>query len=178
MFEVSLTELFYPEHPFEIFIRGTITYLALVIILRLLPRRGVGSLSITDLLVIVVIADAAQNALSGGYKSITEGIILVVTIIGWDYALDLMSYRFPIVRRLLHSRPLLLVRDGKAINRSLKLEALTNDELLSHLREQGVENLEEVKRAYLEDDGQISIIRRHIGDTSRRAQKRKTESRK
>ncbi|HEY7750430.1 MAG TPA: YetF domain-containing protein [Aestuariivirgaceae bacterium] len=178
MFEVNLMELFYPARPFEIFIRGTITYLALVVILRLLPRRGMGSLSIADLLVIVVIADAAQNALSGGYKSITEGIILVVTIIGWDYTLDLMSYRFPAVRRLLHSRPLLLVRDGKAINRNLKLEALTTDELLSHLRQQGVENLGEVKRAYLEDDGQISIIKRHIQDNSRRSQKRKTEPRK
>jgi uncharacterized membrane protein YcaP (DUF421 family) len=161
LFTIDFQALFIPTHSIaEMLVRGTIMYLALVAIMRLLMRRGVGALSIADLLVIVVIADAAQNAFSKQYQSITEGIVLILTIIGWDYALDTLSYKFPAVRRFLHSQPLLLVRDGKVIRRNMKQESLTEQELMSHLRLQGIENLSEVKKAFLEDDGQISVIRK------------------
>jgi len=123
-------------------------------------KRRTGSLSITDLLVIVVIADAAQNAFSKEYRSLTEGILLVMTIVFWDHVLDRLSYRYPAVRNMLRSPPLLLVRNGKALKQNMRQEALTKEELLSHLRQQGVERLDEVDRAYLEDDGQISVIKK------------------
>src|SRR5262245_31716058 len=95
----------------EMFLRGTIVYLFLFFILRIL-RRESGAIGISDLLLIVIIADAAQNAMSSDYKSVTDGIILVGTIAGWDYFLDWISYRFPSVRPLLRSAPLLLIKDG------------------------------------------------------------------
>ncbi|MGH6873683.1 MAG: DUF421 domain-containing protein, partial [Aestuariivirgaceae bacterium] len=126
LYEVDIQTLFIPTHSIaEMVVRGTIMYLSLVIILRMLMRRGVGALSIADLLVIVVIADAAQNAFAKQYQSVTEGIVLVLTIIGWDYALDMLSYKSAAVRRFLHSAPLLLVRDGKAIKSNMKRESLT-----------------------------------------------------
>ena len=161
IFGLDLVELIVPTHSLlEIMVRGTVMYLALVLVLRFLMKRRTGSLSITDLLVIVVIADAAQNAFSKEYRSLTEGILLVMTIVFWDHVLDRLSYRYPAVRNILHSPPLLLVRNGKALKQNMRQEALTEEELLSHLRQQGVESLDEVDRAYLEDDGQISVIKK------------------
>ena len=141
----------------EIFLRGTVVYLFLFFILRML-RRQAGAIGISDLLLVVLIADAAQNAMSSDYKSITEGLILVGSIAFWDYFLDWLGYRFPSVRRLLRPPPLLLVKDGRLQRRNMRQEMITEDELMGKLRKQGVERIEEVKKAYMEGDGEISVI--------------------
>jgi uncharacterized membrane protein YcaP (DUF421 family) len=144
---------------FEIFVRGTITYLFLFLVLRIL-RRQAGTIGIADLLVVVMIADAAQNAMGSDYRSVTEGIVLVATIAGWDYFLDWLAFRFPPLQRVLSPPPLLLIRDGKIMRRSLQKEMITREELMSHLREAGVEDVSNVKKAYLEVDGRFSVITR------------------
>jgi uncharacterized membrane protein YcaP (DUF421 family) len=141
----------------EIFLRGTIVYLFLFFILRLL-RREAGVIGISDLLLVVLIADAAQNAMSSDYKSITDGLILVGSIAFWDYFLDWLGYRFPSVRGLIRPPPLLLIKDGRLQRRNMRREMITEDELMGNLREHGVERIEEVKKAYLEGDGRISVI--------------------
>jgi len=141
----------------EIILRGTFVYLVLFFILRLL-RREAGALGISDLLVVVLIADAAQNAMASEYKSITEGAILVGTIATWDYFLDWLGYRFPRVQRLLRPAPLPLIKDGRMLKRNMRQEMITEEELMGQLREQGVEDVKEVKKCYLEADGQISVI--------------------
>src|SRR5690625_4703966 len=84
--------IFVPTEPlFDVVIRGTIMYWALFLLLRFVIRREVGELGITDLLVVVLLADAAQNALSGDYKSIPEGIVLVAVIAGWAYLINLLK---------------------------------------------------------------------------------------
>ena len=173
LLEIDVVELLVPTRSLaEIAVRGTVMYLALVVILRFVMKRRTGSLSIADLLVIVVLADAAQNAFSSDYRSLTEGVLLVMTIVFWDYALDRLSYRYPAVRHFIHSSPLLLVRKGKLVRQNLRKEALTDQELRSHLRQQGVENLSEVKSAYLEDDGQISVIREARSSGKQRPKKK------
>src|SRR5262245_30297350 len=141
----------------EIFLRGTIVYFFLFFILRLL-RREAGAIGISDLLLVVLIADAAQNAMSSDYKSITDGLILVSSIAFWNYFLDWLGYRFPSVRRLLRPSPLLLIKDGRMQKRNMRQEMITADELMGNLREQGIERIEEVKKAYMEGDGRISVI--------------------
>lgn len=141
----------------EIFLRGTAIYLFLFFVLRLL-RREAGALGISDFLVVVLIADAAQNAMASDYKSITEGILLVSTIVFWDYFLDWLGYRFPLMQRLLRPAPLLLIKDGQLQRRNLKEEMITQEELLGQLREQGVESMKEVRKCYLEADGHVSVI--------------------
>jgi uncharacterized membrane protein YcaP (DUF421 family) len=143
----------------EIFLRGTIMYLFLFIVLRLL-RREAGAIGISDLLVVVLIADAAQNAMANDYKSITEGIVLVSTLAFWDYFLDWLSYQYPAVQRLLRPPPLLLIKDGRIQRRNLRLEMITEEELMAKLREQGIEQVEEVKQSYIEGDGTISVIKK------------------
>lgn len=144
-------------HLGEVFLRGTVVYLFLFTLLRVV-RREAGALGISDLLVVVLIADAAQNAMASEYKSITEGLVLVATIVFWDYFLDWLGYRFPGVRRVLRPAPLLLIKDGRIQRRNLRQEMITEEELMGQLREQGVESVEQVKKSYMEGDGQISVI--------------------
>jgi uncharacterized membrane protein YcaP (DUF421 family) len=142
----------------ELILRGSLTYLVLFILLRFFLKRVTGTLSIGDLLIIVLVADAAQNAMSAGYTSLTDGLILVATIIFWSYALDWLAYHFPVFESLLHPSPVPLVRDGKMIARNMRRELITVDELMSNLREQGVKDLKEVKSASMEGDGRISVV--------------------
>jgi uncharacterized membrane protein YcaP (DUF421 family) len=161
LFDIEFRELFVPTHSIaEAIVRGSLMYLALFLTLRFFMKRRTGSLSIADLLVIVVIADAAQNAFAKDYRSITEGIVLVLTIVFWDRTLDWLSFNYPSIRRFLHSPPLLVMRKGRMIRKHMEQESLADDELMRHLREAGIEDLSEIERAYLEDDGRISIIRR------------------
>ena len=169
--QIDWRSVFVPSlHIGEIILRGTIVYLFLFLVFRVL-RRGAGALGISDLLVVVLIADAAQNAMASDYKSITEGLILVATIVFWDYFLDWLGYRIPLVRRLVHPAPLLLIKDGRLQRRNLRQEMITEEELRGQLREQGVETLEGVKRSYMEADGHISVIKK---DGETRGQKKRT----
>ena len=152
--------IFIPTLPVaEIFLRGTVVYLFLFFLLRFL-RREAGELGISDLLVIVLIADAAQNAMASDYTSITEGLILVSTIAFWDYFLDWISFKSPLMRRLLRSQPLLLIKDGRLIPRNLKREMIHEEDLLGQLREHGVARITDVQRCYLESEGRISVVKR------------------
>jgi len=142
----------------EVFLRGTLVYLLLFFILRFL-RREAGGLGISDLLVVVLIADAAQNAMGSEYKSFTEGAVLVGTIAGWDYFLDWLGFRFPAVQRLLRAAPLTLVKDGEMLRRNMRREFITEEELLSLLREQGIDDVRDVKKCCLEGDGRVSVVK-------------------
>jgi uncharacterized membrane protein YcaP (DUF421 family) len=149
----------------EIFLRGTAVYFLLFAFLRVL-RRESGAIGITDLLVVVLIADAAQNAMAGEYVSITEGALLVGTIAVWDYTLDWLGYHSRFVARVLRPAPLMLVRDGRMLRRNMRRELITEDELLSQLRQQGVGDVSEVEEACLEGDGRISVIKKESGKDS------------
>lgn len=142
----------------EIVLRGSVVYLALYLMLRLVLKREAGTTGMTDLLVIVLIADAAQNAMAAEYRSITDGLILVATIVGWAHVLDLLAFRFPRLARFIDPHPLLLVKDGEILRRNLRRELITEEELLSQLRENGVADIADVRRAYMEPDGQFSVV--------------------
>jgi uncharacterized membrane protein YcaP (DUF421 family) len=155
---VDWVDTFAPKTPLlEIFVRGTVVYLALFFLLRIVLKRESGTTGITDLLVIVLIADAAQNAMADDYRSITDGLLLVATIIGWSYLLNLISYFIPATERWIRPQPLPLVRDGQFLHRNMRRELLTEEELLGQLREQGVDDLSRVREMRMESDGQFSI---------------------
>jgi uncharacterized membrane protein YcaP (DUF421 family) len=149
--------------PLEIFVRGTVIYLALFAMLRFLLKRESGTTGVTDLLVVVLIADAAQNAMAGQYTNITDGVLLVAVIIGWSFLLDFIAYHVPAAARIIRPQPLLLVRDGRILPRNLRRELLTEEELRGLLREQGVDNLARVREARMESDGQVSVTTRSGG---------------
>jgi uncharacterized membrane protein YcaP (DUF421 family) len=152
-------KIFYPNTPLlEIFIRGTVVYLGIFIMLRVVLKREAGSVGMTDLLVIVLLADAAQNAMADNYESVTDGIFLLIVIISWSHVLNFLGYYFPKFQRLINPPALLLVVRGRMIKKNLRKEFITEDELLSQVREQGLSNIQEVKEAYIESDGRISVI--------------------
>ncbi len=155
----------------EIILRGTIVYIFLFFLMRVM-RRESGSIGITDLLVVVLIADAIQNAMSAEYKSLTEGAVLVATIAFWDYLLDWLGYRFPKLQRILHPPPLTLIKDGRMITKNMRKEMITEEELMSQLREEGVENISDVKKCFLEGNGHISVIKNDDKSDTRNKQKR------
>jgi uncharacterized membrane protein YcaP (DUF421 family) len=164
--------VFVPKTPIaEIVVRGTIVYLVLFTLLRFILKRQSGTLGVTDLLVVVLIADAAQNAMAGEYRSVPDGIVLVVTIIFWSFALDWLGDRFPAVGRFVHPPPLELVRDGKMLRRNMRRELITTEELMGQLREQGIDELSQVKSARMEGDGHISVVTR---DKKRHGKPKKT----
>ncbi len=156
----------------ELALRGTLVYWLLFLIFRFVLRRDVGAVGIADILLLVIVADAAQNAMSGGYTTFTEGAILVLTIVAWNWLLDWLSFRYVLVRRFATPRRLILVHKGVLQRRNLRREFVTVEELQEKLREQGIEKLAEVKAAYLEGDGQISVIRMSgDGDAGGKARK-------
>ena len=159
---IDWTSIFQPSLGIaEIVVRGTLVYLALFLIFRLVVRRQSGSFGPADLLAIVIIADAAQNAMGKDYGSVTEGIVLVMTIVGWEYFLDWLAWRYPRLRPILKVPPLKLVENGKIIQKSLRSEMLSEDEVIGGLRERGIRDLDEIEAAYLEASGKIAVIKAH-----------------
>ena len=151
--------IFAPSVPIlEIVVRGSIVYLVLFALLRLTFKRIGGSIGLGDVLMIALVAAAAQNAIAREHHSVTDGIILVATIAFWSYFLDWLGHHWPAFQKFYHPPPLLLVKNGRFIRRNMRLELITEDELLSQLRRVGFDNLEEVMEAYMEGDGSITAI--------------------
>lgn len=142
----------------EILLRGSLMYLALFTMLRVLLKRESGTTGMTDLLVVVLIADAAQNGMAGNYLSITDGLLLVAVIIGWSFLLDALAYRWRWAERLIRPRPLPLIVDGVILRRNLRRELITTDELMGQLRQQGIGDVTDVQRAFMESDGDFSFV--------------------
>lgn len=145
--------------PWELILRGSLIYWFLFFLFRFVLRRNAGTLGLADILMIVLIADASQNGMSGEYKSVGEAIVLVGTIAGWNYFIDWMSFRYKWFARFAEPRVMPLIRHGRVISENLRSEMLTLDELQSQLRQNGVEGVGEVKHARLESDGRISVIK-------------------
>jgi uncharacterized membrane protein YcaP (DUF421 family) len=166
MFELDWQQVFGIEKSLlELFLRGTVMYWFLFLMFRFVMRRDVGAIGIADVLLIVIIADASQNAMSDDYESVTEGMVLVGTLVFWNVLTNWLNFKLPRFQKFAEPDPLLLIRDGKVLERNMRREMLTRDELLSKLREHGVERPEEVRWAYMESDGQVSVRRRDKEET-------------
>ena len=113
---IAMGSLFvFQVSPWELVARGSAIYLFLFLLFRFVLRRDSGSLGLADILLIVLIADAAQNGMAGEYKSVSEAMILVGTIAGWNYLFDWMSFRYPWFARFSEPHVLPLVRHGRVL---------------------------------------------------------------
>lgn len=144
--------------PLELVMRGTLTFLALVVLMRLVGQRESGGLGLTDLLVVVLVADAASAGLTGDSESIGDGLLLVLTVLFWSVALDAAAYRWPAFARLVKARPRPLIRDGQLNRAALRREFMTHEELMAQLRLHGIDDTAIVRRAYIEPNGMISVL--------------------
>lgn len=172
--DVGWSELLIPTHSvLEMVVRGTLMYLALFLIFRFVVHRQRSAIGISDVLVIVLVADAAQNAFAKEYRSITEGIILVMTIVLWDLCLDWLAYHYRPIGRLVRPAPVPLVRDGRLNLQNMRAELLSRGELMAQAREQGIEHVQDIKLAYVEPNGDVSFIKQDKKSSGRRKMRSK-----
>jgi uncharacterized membrane protein YcaP (DUF421 family) len=142
----------------ETVVRGVVTYLSIFVLLRVVLRNRGSAVTISDLLVFVLIADAAQNAMAADYLSITNGVVLVATIVLTSLAVDWLAFRIPAIQRFVHPERKPLVVDGRLVRRTLQEELMTEEELMTQLRLKGIDDPAGVKAAYLEGNGEVSVI--------------------
>ena len=143
----------------ELIIKGSVVYLGILLLFRVLPRRTGGEMAMMDLIFVLLIAEAATHSL-GGYSTITEGFIVIGTMMAWNYLFNFLSYHIPFVEKLVSPPHLQIIKNGKLLKRNMRREYLTEEELTDHLRLEGIDDVAEVKAAYVEGDGKISVIAR------------------
>jgi uncharacterized membrane protein YcaP (DUF421 family) len=161
LLQTDWSGLFRPEMSLpEVLIRGTLVYVSLCLLLRVMLKRQAGQLSLSDLLVVAIVAGVCRNPLVRDAYSIPDGLAVVVVVLAWSYALDWLSYYSPWVHKLLHPQPVVLVRDGQVIEPNLRRELMTESQLRAQLRQHGVEDLSQVAQAVLEGGGQVSVIQK------------------
>jgi len=142
----------------EIAARATIVYLAIILVVRLMPKPKTGHISPNDMLTLIVIGGMATDAIMGGSTSIGDILLLIGIVLAWGYVLDLMEFRVPALSRLLREPETVLVENGQLLRRNMRSEMVTEDELMAVLRKQGISDLSGVRSACLEADGEISVI--------------------
>jgi uncharacterized membrane protein YcaP (DUF421 family) len=146
--------------PYELLARGSLMFWFLFLIFRFILRRDTGSVGISDFLFVVILGDASQNAMIGEGTSVADGMLLIATLVFWNWLLDFLSYRFPAIDRFTSPTKLCLVRDGKMLRRQMRKEYITAEDIQAKLRESGIDDIGQVKAMYMEGDGEISVLKR------------------
>lgn len=144
--------------PLELIARGTLMYWFLLLLFRFVLRRDAGSLGVPDLLFVVVVADASQNAMAGGYDTVAEGLILVGTLAAWNYLLDGAGYRWKAVRWLTEPQALVMIENGRIVAANMRRQFVTREDLESEMRQVGIQNIAQVRKAFMEGDGKFSFV--------------------
>ncbi len=142
----------------QIIIRTVVVYLALLIGFRLTGKRQIGQMAPFDLVLILLIANAVQNAMVGPDTSLVGGLIAAAVLLGGNLGLARVRERIPFLRRVVEGNPAVLIADGKLQTEALRHEEIDINELEEAMREHGLGSLSDVKMAVLEVDGTISIV--------------------
>ena len=154
-----MNEIFSLTKPlWEIALRATIVYVAIVVLVRIAPKRNAGAISPNDMLTLIIVGGMGTDAIMGGSTSVGDILILVVIIFLWAILLDKVEYSFPGLRRFLRETETSLIEDGRFNRRNMRREMVTEQELMAVLRKQGVDDPSQVKSACLEADGEISVV--------------------
>lgn len=157
---VDWAEIFLPTQSIlELVVRASAMYFIIFVLLRLVLRRQTGGLGTSDLLVVVLVAEIAGNGINGDSFSVVGAAISVGTVLLWTYGIEWLQYHVPCLEPLVREPKLKLIEGGKLLRRNMRAELVTFEELMAQLRAQGVEDCAEVKAAYVEADGTISILR-------------------
>ena len=142
----------------ELVIRSAAVYIALLAVLRLFGKREVGQFTLFDLVLILLVANAVQPAMTGPDSSLAGGLIIIVTLVALDRGIALARTRVPVIGRLLESSPTVIARNGRWRLEAMDREDVTVEDAEMALREHGIESIKEVRLAVLEADGSISVV--------------------
>jgi uncharacterized membrane protein YcaP (DUF421 family) len=140
-------------------LRTSVVYFALLLGLRLIGARALGQVSPFDLVLLLVIANAVQNAMVGEDHSLTGGLVAAAVLIGWHSLVARLRLANPRMNRFLVGEGLILINRGEILDRPCRHAGVTHEELRRALREHGVASVQDVRLAVLEPDGDISVIR-------------------
>ena len=141
----------------ELVLRGLIVYVFLIVLLRVTGKRQVGQLAPFDLVLLLVLSNAVQNAMTGGDNSVLGGLISASVLVLLNYAAGLLTYRSKKLESLFEGRPEVLVHNGRVFTDVMEREKLTHHELNAALRAAGCACIEQVHYAILENNGTISV---------------------
>ncbi len=144
----------------DIVLRGIFIFFVLYLLMRVIGRRELSSLEPFDLILLVVLGDAVQQGLTQDDYSLTGALLAIGTIAMLQLGVSYANFRFPRLRPLLDGEPIVVVRDGKPIDRNLRRERVTLDDLTSAMRQQNIAQIDDVQWAVMETSGAISFIKK------------------
>jgi uncharacterized membrane protein YcaP (DUF421 family) len=151
--------------PWELIVRSVSVYLALLVVLRVFGKREIGQFTLFDLVLVLLVANAVQPAMTGPDTSLGGGLLIILTLVITNRLLAEGRRRLPFLRGLLQASPTTIARDGAWVTDAVQREELDAGDLETALREHGIASIDEVAIAVLEPDGSISVVPR--GDRHR-----------
>ena len=156
----------------ELIVRSAVIYFALIVALRLFGKRQIGQFTIFDLVLILLVANAVQPAMTGPDNSLVGGLIIIGSLVAVDGVVGLARARVPIVNQLLEPRPTVLAEDGKWQTKAMEEQDVTLEDGEMALREHGIGDIGDVELAVLEADGSISVVPKDHSASGRRPRRR------
>jgi len=149
-------------------LRAVIIYIVFFIGLRLFGKRELGQFTTFDLVLVLLIANALQPAITGPDNSVTGGVIIIAILLIFNRAVAMVRSRWPWFDALIEPPPTVVVQDGEVSKAALDKEGLSETDVQMAIREHGVDKLSDVKQAVLENDGSISVVTEGSGERYRR----------
>ena len=144
----------------DIVLRAAFIFAFLYVLMRVIGRRELSSLEPSDLILLIVLGDLVQQGLTQDDYSITGAVLAIGTIALLQLGVSFANFRFPALRPVLNGEPIVVVQDGKPIEKNLARERVTLDDLASAMRQQSIATLDEVQWAVMETSGAISFIKK------------------
>ncbi len=150
------------ENFLDISFRSVMVYLFMIVAIRVFGKKELSQLSITDLVLILLISNAVQNAMVGSDTSLLGGLMAAVTLFAINYLFKLLLYKSNLFSKIVEGDSYMLIYKGDVIERNMKSQRITLSELEAVVREHGVASIEEVELAILEKDGNISVLSKQL----------------
>lgn len=151
-----------------IFVRSSLVYLVILLLMRVFKKRELTQLSVIDLILILLISNAVQNAMTGPDTTLEGGIVAALALFTTNLSLKKLLDKFPKLDTLVNGEPLMLIYQGTIKTDNLKKSGISKMELETACREHGVKSIEEVDLAILEVDGNISVLSNDFKTRSRK----------
>ena len=140
-------------------LRATAVYVFLMIVFRIAGRRTLMEMTTFDFILLLILSEATQNAMIANDYSVTNGFLVILTLVGLDIALSSLKHRNPTVQKWLDGVPMILVKNGRPLKHLMDKARVDEDDIMASARKsQGIDRMEQIKYAVLESSGGISII--------------------
>ncbi|MFY7732982.1 MAG: DUF421 domain-containing protein [Bacteroidia bacterium] len=156
----------------NIILRSLAVYVFIILAIRFFGKRELSQLSVTDLVLILLISNAVQNAMVGPDSSLSGGLVAALTLFVLNYLIKIVSFKSKIFSRVIEGEPVMLVYKGFVKNKNLQNQKITIEELAAVAREHGVKSIKDAELIMLEKDGSISVISKELKNQTIHKRKR------